>query len=269
MSDAGSAPPIRSVVPTLALQEAHRLMRHPFTLLGFAVYAVNAGVTLVREQGPRSAFETVNLVLTFYPGVLLILVGTMLATRDLRAGTGEVLGPLPARAEERLKALVLAAFAPALLGLLLTVVLHAGYLWRAYYAHVPEGTPGIGQMLAGPVTVLGGTLFGLMVAVWVPSRVTGVVALVAMVVLNAWVDGQESVHRLGLAMSWAKWGVYADDWAGVHDGSPMLHVAYLLSLCALAAAAAWVRVADRRTAPVVLGLLSLAAAVGTGIGQLA
>jgi hypothetical protein len=263
-----TSPPARAVVPTLALQEAGRLMRHPLTVLGFAIYLVATGPTIVGDQGPRSAFETVNLVLTFYPGLLMILVGSVFATRDRRAGTGELLGPLPGRPEERLQAVVLASFAPVLIGLLLTVGLHLTYVARDLYARTPDGAPTVWHMLAGPVTLLGAALFGLMVGVWIPSRVTGVVALVAMVVLNVWLDAQEGLRLFGLALSWAKWGVYADDWAGLYAGSPMLHVAYLVSLCGMAAAAAWVRVADRRTAPVALGVVSLVAAVVAGIGQL-
>lgn len=263
-----SAPPVRAVVPALALQETRRLMRHPITLLGFAGYLFAVGSTLVFDQGPRSAFETVNMVLTFYPGVLLILLGSMLATRDLRAGTVELLGPLPGRAEERLTALMLACFAPAVLGLALTVALHLAQVGLGRYAHIAEATPGVWHLLAGPVTLLGACLFGLMISVWAPGRVTGVLGLVALVVLNVWLDGQGEWRLLSASLGWAKWGVYADDWAGIYPGSPSLHVAYLLGLCGMAAAAAWVRVADRRTAPVVLGLLCLAVAVAAGIGQL-
>ena len=85
-----TAAPVRSLVPVLALQEARRLMRHPVTVLGFAIYVVATVSTVIVDQGPRSAFETVGMVLTFYPGVLMILAGTLLATRDLRAGSGEV-----------------------------------------------------------------------------------------------------------------------------------------------------------------------------------
>jgi hypothetical protein len=48
----------------------------------------------------------------------------------------------------------------------------------------------------------------------------------------------------------------------------MLHVVYLLALSGMAAAAAWVRAAERRTAAVATGLVALAVAVAAGIGQL-
>ena len=263
-----AASPVRSVVPVLALAEARRLLLHPFSLLGIAVYLVATVSTDVADQGPRSAFETVAMVQSFYPGTMLVLAGTMLATRDLRAGSSEVLGPLPGRAEERVKALLLAAAAPALVGLALTAALHAVYLGLDRYAAVPEGVPGLWHMLGGPVTMLGATMFGVMVGVWVPSRVTAVLGLVVLVVYNLALDSRGEYRLLGMAVSWAEWGLYADAWAGVMEGSPGLHVGYLLALCGMAAAAAWVRVADRRTAPVVTGLVSVAVAVAAGIGQL-
>lgn len=263
-----AAPPLRSVVPVLGLAEARRLLLHPFTLLGFAVYVVATVSTVVTDHGPRSAFETVTLVQTFYPGMMLVLSGAMLATRDLRAGSAEVLGPLPGRAEERVKALLLAAVAPAVVGMVLTVGLHVLYLGLDRYAATPEGVPGIWHMLGGPVTLVGATMFGIMVGVWVPSRVAALLGLVALVVYNLALDGRGDLHLLGMAVGWARWGLYSDSWAGVFAGSPALHVVYLLALCAMAAAAAWVRVAERRTAPVAVGVVALAVAVGAGIGQL-
>lgn len=263
-----AAPPVRSVVPVLALAEARRLLLHPFTLLGFAVYVVATVATVIGDEGPRSAFETVAMVQAFYPGMMLILSGTMLATRDLRAGSIEVLGPLPGRAEERVKALLLAALGPALVGLLVTVALHGVHLGLDRYAAVPDGVPSVWHVLQGPVTLLGATMFGVMIGVWVPSRVTGVLGLVALVVYNVALNERGDYQLLTMAVGWARWGLYADSWAGVIEGSPALHVVYLLALCGMAAAAAWVRVADRRTAPVVTGLVALSVAVAAGIGQL-
>lgn len=263
-----AAPPSRSVVPVLALRESRRLLLHPFTLVGFGIYLVATVATLLGDEGPRSAFETISLVQAFYPGTMLVLAGAMLATRDLRAGSSEVLGPLPGRAEERVKALLLAAAAPAVVGLVLTLGLHAVHLGLDRYAHTPDGVPGPWHILGGPVTLLGATVFGVMVGVWLPGRVSALLGLVALVVYNLAIDSRGEYQLLGMAVPWARWGLYPDSWAGVVDGSPALHVGYLFALCGMAAAAAWVRVADRRTAPVALGLVALAVAVAAGIGQL-
>lgn len=259
-----TAAPARAVVPALAVLEARRLLLHPLTVLGFAVFAFNAAVTLVADQGPRSAFETVNLVVTFYPGLMLVLAANLVGSRDHRAGSAEVLGPLPGRPEERVLAVALASLAPALLGLLAVLGLHAGYLAEDRYAV----SPGFWHILGGAVTLVGACLFGLMLAVWAPARSVGLVGLVALVAACVYVDGRGDAHLFSASMSWARWGLYPEQWAGVYDGSPMWHVGYLASLCALALAAAWVRVADRRTRPVVLGVCALVAVVATGIAQL-
>ena len=47
-----AAPPVRSVVPVLALREGRRLLLHPFTLLGFAIYVVATVATVVADEGP-------------------------------------------------------------------------------------------------------------------------------------------------------------------------------------------------------------------------
>jgi hypothetical protein len=263
-----AAPPTRSVVVVLAAQETRRLLRHPLTLLGFGVYVVLGATTLVQDQGPRSAFETVAMLPTFYPGLLLVLVGTLVATRDRRAGSAEILGPLPGRAEERVLAASLAALVPAALALVGTVALHLSYLGLDRYAHAEGAQPGVWHLLGGPVALVGAVLLGLMLGVWFPSRVTGLIGLVAIVVANLWLDGRGDLALLGPALGWAEWGLYADSWAGVRHGSAALHVVYLVGLCGMAAAAAWVRVADRRTSPVVLGVLATAVAVTAGIGQL-
>ena len=259
-----AARPVGTVVPTLALQEARRLLLHPLTLLGFAIFAVNAVATLRQDYGPRSAFETVSMVLTFYPGVLLVLSGNLLATRDRRADADELLAPLPGRAEERVLAQALASLAPAVVGLAGVVALHLAYLADDRYVVVPS----VWHLLGGPVTLVGACLFGLMVGIWVPARAAAVVGVVALVVANVWLDNTEVYRALGAAMSWVNWGLYPDDWAGVVPGSAALHLGYLASLCAMALAAAWVRVASRRAPAVVLGLVALGSAVGFGIAQL-
>jgi hypothetical protein len=243
-----AARPVRALVPALARQEARRLLLHPLTLVGFAVFLVIATTTVFQDQGPRPAYETTNMGLTFFPGLLLVLAANLVATRDRRADSEELLAPLPGRAEERLLAQALASLAPAAAGLAGVLALHAGYLAGDRYVGVPT-----------PWHLLG---------IWVPGRSAAVVGLAALVVTAAWVDNHGDARLFGVATSWARWGLYTEDWAGVVAGSPPLHVGYLLSLCATALAAAWVRVADRRAPSVVLGLVALGSAVAFGIAQL-
>lgn len=260
-----TAAPSRSVVPALALQEAYRLMKQPLVLAGFGLWIFNAvRAALAEEEGPRAAFETVDIMLSFFPGVFLIVAANLVATRDRRAGSADVLGPLPVRVEERTLALMLASLAPALIGLVLNLSLHVWFLYDERY-HV---VPGIGNLLQGPVNLLGAVMLGLMLAAWAPFRGAAVIAMVSMVVANAWLGGQENGMLFAPLMTWAIWGIYPDVWGGIFDGSPAWHLVYLVGLTGMAAAAAWVRVADRRTAPVVAGTLAVAVMLAGAIGQL-
>jgi hypothetical protein len=261
-----SAAPAGSVVPALARREAVRLLRHPFMLAGFGLYVMTAGYSLFVDTSATTAFSLIDSFPSFYPGVFTILAGSLVASRDHRAGTGELLSPLPGRALERVLALCLACLAPAAVTLLLTVGLHTVFLQQGVY--VDE--PGIAHLTQGAVTVLGGSLFGVMVGTWAPTRSAALVALVVMVFANLWLNGDEGSQNLfGLSIGWGEWGS-ADGrvWGGLAPGSPAWHVVYLLGLCGLAACAALLRVAHRRTPLLLASVVSLAVAVAGGIGQL-
>jgi hypothetical protein len=258
--------PVGSVVPALARREAVRLLRHPFMVVGFGLYVMIAGYTLFVDTSATTAFSLIDSFPSFYPGVFTILAGSLVASRDHRAGTRELLSPLPGRALERVLALCLACLAPAAVTLLLTVGLHAVHLQQGVY--VDE--PGIAHLTQGAVTVLGGSLFGVMVGTWAPTRSAALVALAVMVFANLWLNGDEGSHNLfGLSVGWGQWGS-ADGrvWGGLAPGSPAWHVVYLLGLCGLAACAALLRVAHRRAPVLLASVVSLAVAVTGGIGQL-
>jgi hypothetical protein len=103
---------------------------------------------------------------------------------------------------------------------------------------------------------------------WAPWRGAAVVGLVAMVAATVAVESVESGTMFGAATSWARWGMLSDRWAGLIPGSPAWHVLYLIGLCGLAAAAALLRVTERRTSVVLLGISSVVATVVGAIGQL-
>lgn len=259
-----TASPAGSVVPALALLEAVRLMKQPLVLFGFFLWLVNACRSVIQDDGPRGSFEAIDSLISFYPGIFLILAANLVATRDRRAGSTDVLAPLPARAQDRTLALMLASLAPAALGLLLVLALRAYFVLDGRY----EVVPGAWHVLQGPVTLVGAVMLGLMFAAWAPYRSVAVIGMAAMVVANAWLNTRPDGMLFGPMMTWPQWGTNGQVWAGVHPGSPAGHVVYLVGLTGMAAAAVWVRVAERRAAAVVAGLLAVAVTMAGAIGQL-
>ena len=96
--------------------------------------------------------------------------------------------------------------------------------------------PSVWHLLQPAVAeILGGALLGIMFGVWSPARGTPVIALVAMVAVGLWIDGQgQTASLFGPMTSWTDWGPY--------DGS----IWYRLGpgpqrgmCCTCAASAAW------------------------------
>jgi hypothetical protein len=257
--------PTPLVVPTLALAEARRLLRHPVTLVGFALWLLGCVQFLLAPIDPVPAFESTTIALSFTPGIPMIVAAHMVTTRDRRAGTLDLLGSAPARAVERVQALCLAAFAPALAALALNVLLFGVVTWLDGYADAPSPA----QLAIPAATVLGGALLGVMVGVWSPALVSPVLAVVAMVAGHLALAEREVLWLLAPAVSWADWGIYDGSiWVGQHTGSPAWHLVYVLGLSGMAAAAAVVRVAERRAPVVVAGLVALAVTVAAAWLQL-
>lgn len=262
-----AAPGPARVVLALARLEARHLLRHPVTLLGVLLLVANAADTLRHgaDVAPRAGFDAITTLASFFPGVLMLLVAHLVATRDHRAGADELLAAVPARPAQRVAGLCVASLAPAVVALAVGVVLWVALTAQGVWVEAPQ----VWHVLQAPVTVVGAGLLGTMLGVWAPYRPTGVVALVLMVAANFWLNESGETGRLfGPMVTWAAWGPYDDGlWAGLVPGDPAAHLGYLVGLCAMAAAGALVRVADRRTPPVLLGVAGLALAVAGGIGQ--
>lgn len=234
-------------------------------LAGFGFWLVLAGTSAVRGTMVVQRFEAVTVQLSFFPGVLCILVGHMVATRERRAGSTELLAAAPARTQDRILGLCLGASGPAAVAVVLNVLFFAWFRATEGFAVDPDAW----QVLQGPVTVLGGSLLGIMLAVWLPSRATPVIAMVVMVALNSWLYEEGERAYLAPMVSWADWGPYDGSvWFKLVPGSPFGHVLYLLGLCGLAAAAAVVGVAERKGPAVVAGAAALGLAVAGALVQL-
>lgn len=261
-----SAPPLqRPLTLVLAVHETRRLVLHPVMLIGWgllALWFVMNAVTL----NPVAAFDLITVGATFYPGLFCVLAAHMVATRDQRAGTSDVIGAVPASREQRAIALLLAAWAPALIVLIVNLAARQALIWGDQYVEVP----GLAHTGQAPLTVLGGSMLGIMLGLWLPHRTTPVIAMVALVAITMALTADDVEPGLFSPMvSWVDWGPYDGTiWFGLESGHPGAHVVYLLGLCGLAASAAWIRVTKYRWAALGLGLAWLAVAVWGGLAQL-
>ena len=259
------ARPVRVVVPVLARGEALRMLLHPVTLVGVGLWAFTAS-TLWWGDPPRplDVFEAVGSQLSWVPGVLMILVGYLVATREHRAGTLDVLGSLPSQEPERVRALCLAALVPGVVALVLNLGLTLLLLQQDMFAENPT----VPQVLQAPSTVVGATLLGVMVAVWAPVAFAPALTVVAMVGAHIALGSSSVASLFGPAVFWAKWGITEGQlWHGFIGGSHWWHLAYVAGLCGMAAAGALVR--SSRTRPVLAGgLTALVLAVLASVLQL-
>jgi hypothetical protein len=253
------------VVLVLAGKEARRLVSHPAMLVGWALLAFMFTVNAL-EPEPISAFDMISTGATFYPGLLCVLAAHMVTTRDRRAGTGELLGSVPATREQRVLALLLAAWVPAAVALVLNVLFRSYFGWQDVYVEAPSAA----HVLQAPVTVLGGSLLGVMLALWLPQRVTPVLAMVALVAGSIALGSDPDRGTLLAPMvSWVDWGPYGGKaWYALESGNAGWHVIYLVGLCGLAGTAAWLRVTLRRWLGVGLGVGFLALTLWGGLAQL-
>jgi hypothetical protein len=259
------AVPRMAVVPALVRQEGRRLVLHPAFAVGLALTTLAFLFTTFQDQAHRDVIGAITSGPTFFVGVLALFAANLVTTRDRRAGSTELLMPLPAREHDRTRALIVASLVPALATLLLVLLFHGLFLVLHFYGRVP----GPGLLLQAAVTVWGGGLLGILVGRWAPVRPAAVLAVVLLVAGNVWTEGAEPQRRLfGAMTSWLVWNTRNPNKdTPLIDGSPGWHIAYLLSLCCLAATVALLRTAPRRGGLLVLAALCCAAAVLTGIAQ--
>lgn len=260
-ADRGARP--LPVPVALALLEGRRIVLHPIALVGLLLTVVT--VLVVGDNGPRDAFDVPSVAPTFYYGVFVYFAAHLVATRDRRAHTRELLTATPAPGTDRVAGLCLAALLPAAICAALVFGVHAMHAARDLYVVAP----GVWHLAQAPLTVLGGALLGIMVSRWTRVPGAALLVMIAMVAANVWVSNSGAqLAPLGTQMSWA---VYTDDgreWAGLYPGSPGWHAAYLAALCAMAATGAFLRDAVRTWRVLAIGAAFSALAVSAGVLQL-
>ncbi|MGY5890627.1 hypothetical protein ACJTNI_00475 [Blastococcus deserti] len=256
--------PVAAVALRIAVGEARRIATGPLVLAGAGLYC--AMVTVASGQGPGSGYDGLLTGPTFFIGVFTYFAAHLAASRPRRDGCQDEHTSMPAPAVARTAGLCLAAFGPALLSVALMGLISAWY--AAGRLDLPVW-PSAGELAAGPLTVVGGALLGVLVARWLPFPTAPVLVMVAVVATTLALNEGWS-GRYALLSPYATFSVFVPDgsWGGHTAGSPAWHAVYLAALCGMAAAGAVLRDARRPAVPFVAGVASFLVAVVAGAAQL-
>lgn len=253
----------RSPVVPLAGVEGLRLVRHPLVLLACVLFA--AMIYVSSSDGPGAGYGGVVTGPTFFLGVPAYFVANLAASRPRRHGCDEHHASLPATTAQRTAAVCLAGLAPAVLAVLLQL---AALGWIGVSSARLAQLPSLAELAAGPLTVLGGSLLGVMVARWLPFPAAPVLVMLPIVVVTAALAEPPQTYQL--LAPFAEFTVYREDggWAGLHPGSITWHAVYLLALCVMAAAGALLRDAAAKLPLLLAGGAATGLAVVAGWAQL-
>ena len=252
------------VARELALAEARRIVTDPLVLLGTALFC--AMIVVSSGEGPGSGYDGLLTGPTFFIGVFTYFAAHLAASRPQRHRCRDEHASLPAPTVARTAGLCLAAIGPALLAVVLMALVLAWY--AAGRVDLPVW-PSAVELAAGPLTVLGGALLGIMVARWLPFPTAPVLVMIAVVAVT-FVLSEAWGGRYALLAPYATFSVYVDDgsWGGHTAGSPTWHAVYLAALCGLAACGALLRDVRRPVLPLLAGAALGVLTVVAGLAQL-
>ncbi len=243
----------RSALLALAGLEARRYARHPLFLTGAGVLAVT---TFVTQDDLGATVGDTALVPAFLLGLLGVLVGYQL-TRSMQV-SADAASAAPVDQTTRTAALCLACLVPGAAALLwLTWTLLALAVWPAPTSAAISTGDRLAMLAAGVAQAVGGPLLGVLAGRRLRLPVGGLlvaVGLVVWVVLAIVAAGRpQGPDPVGLAADPSRAGTVlalhkpyvvwaaqdtADGPFWVNAGSPAWYLAYLVTLCGLAATAA-------------------------------
>ena len=255
--------PRRLVPLQVARFEARRLTLHPLLLCGTAFLL--AAVVTIPDDGADNVYDVVTTGPTFFMGMFVYFAANLTASRARRHRCDEHHASFPSPPLQRTAGLCLATLGPATVAA--GIVLGA-LVWNGVVADRLVVWPGIAELAAGPLTVVGGGLLGIMIARWLPFPMASVAVMVALVAANVWVNTKpETLQLLGPYASFSRYTEGAS-WAGVYPGSFEWHAVYLVALCAMAATGALLPEARRKLPVLAAGAAFTVAAVLAGLAQL-
>jgi hypothetical protein len=189
-----------AVARALARAEVPRLLRHPAFVAGVVVTVLLIGLTGGQEPADwQSISVDIGLVLVPF-GWLTLIATNLVALRDRRHGTTELVGTAPAEAPARTLGVVLATMVTAPV----TVALLAAAIGWNSWRHGPIGGELQLLELAVPVLlVVGGGIVGVAVARWIPRPVAAIGAIVVTIQIEVWMTRSDTSPTRWLAF-WAE-----------------------------------------------------------------
>lgn len=261
LSDASGGGGIR-VALALSRVEGIRFLQHPAFAIGIVLTGLGAFV--LSDWGPVFfAVDSPGIALTMFPLCGMTVIGISLATsRARRLGTDELFDTLPASGDARTTGHLLSIWWAMAAG---SVAL--GLMLAAFFLRGAIGLPHPTEVATAVLLIACAGAVGVLSGRWVPSALSGPVAVIALAFFQGIVTSVAGPEELSPLRAFAPWHPNNDMIPDlINARRPEWHVLYLVGLGAIAAAVAMMRrrVDGRRL--VALGL-ALAVTAAGGVAQ--
>ena len=237
-----STPSKVGLAPLLALgiREARRMLLSPVYLVTFGFIAATTGLETA-TGGPAVRFPSVTdiydlgiFLLTLYSGLLTYAVAHLVTSSSRRSGADSQLGALPTTERSRTIALCIGVLlGPGLVvsGFLIGLALLGNGIDSYAPGEPPIGAVGLAQI---GLCVVGGGVFGVLMATWLRFPGSLPLGLVCLVMTVVWLAAAgDSIPILRWLAPWVTFAQWVDEsWTTM--GSQSWHLLYLAGLCSLA-----------------------------------
>jgi hypothetical protein len=239
MSVTLSADPItehtRGVLTSLAWFEGKRLLKSPFLWLATAGSIAAAWAALQSQYYTTLEWRSAALAGACLPlAAVALLMANAAALRDRAADEAEVTIHPPVSVDQRKLGLAMAAWAPALLSLLVIAV----GLPLAILDEAGAGFVLPAEIAVGPLVVVLGHVTGVALGRWIRSHWAAAMTLVVLAGLFLIKDLLPGARVIPAASPFLPWRAPYTEWVLGEGREPVFHIIYLVALIAALAALA-------------------------------
>lgn len=217
------------VVSQLARFEGRRQLKSPVLWLAATGSAVLVWLA-VGSQPATLPWRSVAIAGACLPlAVAAMLLGNTAALRDHSSRVGETTDVVPTSRDLRMVGLVGGASASFLVSLAVTV-----FGIALSFTDEPAGTLSLIELAVGPVVVVLGQAVGVFLGRWIPNPLAAPLALVVLAGFFLIQDFWPGERTIPAASPYLPWRQPYTDWVQAEPRMPLVHLAYLLGLIALA-----------------------------------